>query len=121
MSPAQLERIRELSDRAQPFDEWGRIMADLEKRNNMLFSMLNGSRAYVVDSMLLIDASPVARELLRKDLARSSIKTAMQTVLGREYSLGPYQPSSKVQEEKRSPAQSLLDAARQGGIPVNED
>ncbi len=121
MSPAQLEQIRKLSDQAQPFDEWGRIMADLEKRNNMLFSMLNGSRAYVVDNTLLIDASPVARELLRKDLARSSIKAALQTVVGREYSLGPYQPSDREQKEKRSPAQNLLDAARQGGIPVNED
>jgi len=83
--------------------------------------MLNGSRAYVVDNTLLIDATPVARELLRKDLARSSIKAAMQTVLGREYSLGPYQPSGRVKEEQRSPAQGLLDAARQGGIPVNED
>ncbi len=121
MSPAQLDRIRELSDRAQPFDEWGSIMADLEKRNQMLFSMLNGSRAYAVDNMLLIDATPVARELLRKDLARTSIKQAMQAVLGREYSLGPYQPSSRIVEEQRTPAQTLLDAARQGGVPVTED
>ncbi len=121
LSPAQLDRIRELSDRAKPFEEWAGIMTDLEKRNGMLFSLLNGSRAYVVENTLLIDTTPVARDLLRKDTARASIKLAMQTVLGREYSLGPYQPSSRIEEEKRTPAQELLDAARQGGVPVTED
>ena len=121
LSPAQQQRIRELSDRAQPFDEWTGIMADLEKRNSMLFSMLNGSRAYVADNILLIDATQTARDLLRRDYARSTIKDAMNAVLGREYSLGPYQPSDRMQEEKRTPAQSLLDAARQAGVPVTED
>ena len=120
LSPAQHERIRQLSDRAQPFDQWSGVMADLEKRNSMLFSMLNGSRAYIVDSMLLIDASPVARDLLRKDMARTSVKQAMQAVLGREYSLGPYDPTSRRQEEQRTPAHDLLEVARQNGVEVSE-
>ncbi len=120
MSPAQLERIRQLSDRAQPFEKWNEIMAELEKSSSALFSLLNGSSAYVVDNMLLLDTTEMARSLLRRDTARTSIRQAMQTVLGREYSLGPYNPTSRSAEARRSPAQDLLDAARQNGVTVSE-
>lgn len=120
MSPAQLDRVRQLSDRAQPFEQWNEIMSFLSGDNTGLFSMLNGSQAYVCDNTLLIDATPMARELLRKDAARDSIKKAMLKVVGREFALGPYQPTSRIKEEQRTPAQDLLEAARQSGVTVNE-
>lgn len=118
--PAQMERIRKMSDAATPFERWSAVMQELERINKSLFSILNGSQAYLFESTVLVDASTVARDLLRsRDTARITIKQAIRTATGSDYSIGPYEPSARIAQEEQNPAEGLLNDAQQGGVKVN--
>jgi len=121
--PAQIITSRsaviELSDRAEPFDKWSTVLEKLEAKNGMLFAMLNGSKAYVADDFCLIEASEMAKEMLRQPTARVMLREIMQEVTGSVYRLGGYTPSSSLPANKPSPLNDLLEKARQAGVEVD--
>lgn len=111
----------ELSDRAEPFDQWSSVMEKLEQKNIALFSMLSGSRAFVVDDCCLIDASELAKDMLRQPTARVMLREILMDITGQSYRLGGYTPSSSLPEKKETPLSVMLEKARQAGVEVESE
>ncbi len=111
----------ELSDRAEPFAQWSSVMEKLEQKNMALFSMLSGSKAYIADDCCLIDASDLAKDMLRQPTARVLLREILTDITGKNYRLGGYTPSAGLPEHTESPLDSMLEKARQAGVSVETD
>ncbi len=109
----------ELSDKAEPFDGWSAVLEKVERRNNALFAMLSGSRAYIAEDCCLVDASDMAKDMLRQPTARVLLREALVEVTGKSYRLGGYTPSSSLPEKRPAPLDAVLERARQSGVEVN--
>lgn len=111
--------INELSDRAEPFAQWGDVIALLEKKYQPLFAILNGSRGYIADEYLLIKTTDYGTELLRQPTPKQNLKSAIQEVTGKQYKIGPYRPSAATETEERAPSAALVERLEKSGISIN--
>ncbi len=73
-------------------DCWGDILKEIATLCPPAIGVLNGSKAYVNDNMLLIDApNPMFKSMINANAQmRDAIKKAAANVLGKTYRLGPY-------------------------------
>ena len=93
-----------------PVEQWSDILRILATSCPLIAGVLKGSKAYIKDAYLLIDApNSQFRSLINSGNAyyKDSIRKAAQTVLGVTYKLGPYTPP-KVAEEN-DPLTQLAD------------
>lgn len=99
------------------FDAWQDILAELCGTAPLLAAALNGSRAYVKNDLLLIDSdNPQFFSLMRNEnpMYRNQIKSALQSVVGRTYRLGPYK---KAAEPTGDPLQDIITKLKQLEVP----
>ena len=102
-----------------PIKEWKEIMKILEKSCPPIFGVLNGSKAYIQGTYLLIDApNPMFRDFVKKDdsVYRNAIKKAATTVLGKSYKLGPYK--AQTVSEAEDPLKALNEKLKNLEIPT---
>ncbi len=79
-------------------DSWGDILKEVATLCPPAIGVLNGSKAYVKDNMLLIDApNPLFKSMINSNAQmRDAIKKAASLVLGNTYRLGPYKKDTSV-------------------------
>lgn len=80
-------------DTAAPVEQWGEIIAILQKTCPLIAGVLQGSSAYTKGSYLLIDTeNGQFRTMVNgaNSLYRDSIRNAARQILGQTYKLGPY-------------------------------
>ena len=67
----------------------------------MLSAYLNVSAAYIQGDFLLIDCENTQfSDLIRQPTHRDSLRRAAETVLGRQYKLGPYKKKADTNTEQ---------------------
>ncbi len=100
------------------FEAWEDVLAELQKSAPLLAATLNGSKAYVKQDLLLIDcANDQFFSLMRSDtpIYRQQIKSAVMTVVGKNFRLGPYKTAEKKTDD--DPLQSVIDALEKLQVP----
>ena len=109
---------------AEPFHRWGEVLERLGRINPPAKGALVDTTAYLAGGRVLIASdNPVFRELLRdNELTRNSLKQAIMEVTGTRYGIGPYAgpaPAARAGEKKPAPVDTILEKAKQAGVPVN--
>ena len=90
-------------------ENWDAVIRELGTKNPLLAAYLPDSAAYVQGDFLLIDcASAQFCDLIRKPTHRDALRRAAETVLGRQFKLGPYKRKDMADTE-----QDPLDAIMQ--------
>lgn len=114
--------LADLSD-AHPFGEWQEVLGRLLKTNPPLFAALKNSDAYEKGDLMLIDAkNELFFKLIREnEFAKDSLRAALLAQTGRRYRLGPYrQRGSAPAKPEVDPLETLLESAKNAGVPVEE-
>ena len=114
--------LADLSD-AHPFGEWQEVLGRLLKTNPPLFAALKNSDAYEKGDLMLIDAkNELFFKLIREnEFAKDSLRAALLAQTGRRYRLGPYrQQGSASAKPEVDPLETLLESAKNAGVPVEE-
>lgn len=114
--------LADLSD-AHPFGEWQEVLGRLLKTNPPLFAALKNSDAYEKGDLMLIDAkNELFFKLIREnEFAKDSLRAALLAQTGRRYRLGPYrQQGSAPAKPEVDPLETLLESAKNAGVPVEE-
>lgn len=124
--------VRELSDSAQIYADWNRVMEALQETNQAAHSVLADSRAFINGKYLLIETGGFGRDMLRNSQVKESIKTIVRQISGIDCRLGPYTPSGAVQynssdsnnrsgESRPASADTIIRRAQEAGVAVEED
>lgn len=72
-------------------EAWSEVVKELGKKYPLLAAYLNVSAAYVQGDFLLIECENTQfSDLIRQATYRDALRAAAETVLGRQYKLGPY-------------------------------
>lgn len=97
-APAQPEAS---SDTLVRFTLWPDVLSRLSKVSPLIHSVLQDSSAYEKGNLLLIDAPNVLFKDLIKDDSRhlESLRSAVMSVTGKRYRLGPYSASTAPQKQ----------------------
>lgn len=114
--------LADLSD-THPFGEWQEVLGRLLKTNPPLFAALKNSDAYEKGDLMLIDAkNELFFKLIREnEFAKDSLRAALLAQTGRRYRLGPYrQQGSAPAKPEVDPLETLLESAKNAGVPVEE-
>ena len=114
--------LADLSD-THPFGEWQEVLGRLLKTNPPLFAALKNSDAYEKGDLMLIDAkNELFFKLIREnEFAKDSLRAALLAQTGRRYRLGPYrQRGSAPAKPEVDPLETLLESAKNAGVPVEE-
>ena len=113
--------LDELYENAKPFRRWPEVVENIMQYSKAIGSAFSNSKAYESGNYLLIDAdSEIAFRLLREGSQRANIKSAIQEVTGKMYSLGPYKKPEK-KEVRNDPLAELTEKLRESGIKFNEE
>ena len=118
---AAMGMITELSDKAEPYAEWSEIIAKIESESRALFSVLNGSRAYISGAYMLIETGDIGADLMRQPTSREILRRLITERTGKQYKLAPYRPSSSAQPAEVSKPQLALDGLAAAGIPISRE
>lgn len=112
----QLEQSTKSSDESEPFDAWKDVLDELLKSAPLMAAVLQGSKAYVKNDLLLIDsANGQFFSLMREDpIYRKQIRDAVESVVGRAYRLGPYK---KPIEKTDDPLQNIINKLKTLEVP----
>ena len=114
--------LADLSD-AHSFGEWQEVLGRLLKTNPPLFAALKNSDAYEKGDLMLIDAkNELFFKLIREnEFAKDSLRAALLAQTGRRYRLGPYRQQGSVPAKPEvDPLETLLESAKNAGVPVEE-
>lgn len=98
------------------FDQWEDVIEIIRKKNGMLFSLLNGSKAYLSGKRVLIDSPNgfFIEYMQKNDDSREVIKNAITEACGIRYGIGPYKKTEKKSED--DPLAALMKKAQDLGI-----
>ena len=98
------------------FAPWEDVIELIRKKNGMLFSLLNGSKAYLSGKRVLIDSpnSFFIEYMQKNDDSREVIKNAITEVCGVRYGIGPYKKTEKKPED--DPLMALAKRVQDLGI-----
>ncbi|HXK77589.1 MAG TPA: DNA polymerase III subunit gamma/tau [Oscillospiraceae bacterium] len=101
------------------FSLWEEVLAKIQARNQMIFSFLAESEAYLSGNTVLIDAKndTFIPYMQRNEDARSIIKDAITEVGGRRYGIGPYKRPESA-KRRSTPLDEVLKRAGDADIPV---
>ena len=105
-----------------PVAEWEEILKVLGGLNPLLVGVLNGSRAFISDGFLLIDApNPMFRDLVNGNdgYHKHTLRNAATEVLGVSYKLGPYKKKPESGKEAM-PLDMLKDKLKELEIPKHK-
>ena len=98
------------------FQGWEDVVELIKGKNRMLYSFLEGSKAYLVGGRVLIDSpnSFFIDYMQKNDDSREVIKNAITEVCGTRYGIGPYKKTEKKTED--DPLAILAKRAAENGI-----
>lgn len=111
--------IEELSRKAEPFDAWSDIVAEMKNYSHSVAAAFHGSAAYVSGDYMLIEAPQFAFDLLKQASQRDKIREVIQQVTGRVYKLGPYKKPEKANSPKNA-LDAFLQDMRDSGVEIEE-
>lgn len=98
---------------------WQTVLSEMGKDSSLkaLYISLKDSKAHKNGNYILIESeNSMAFEFLKKAELRASLKSIINKVLGRAYSIGPY--NKKKTEEKLSPLDDLINSAKTSNINI---
>ena len=100
----------------EEFDRWDEAVGIIKDRNRMLYSFLEGSKAYLSGKRVLIDSPNdfFIDYMQKNDDAREIIKNAITEACGIRYGIGPYKKTEKKPED--DPLAVLAKRAAEMGI-----
>ena len=96
----------------QPFPQWSAVLEVIAESDAMLYSFLQGTRAYYDGRRVLFECSDAFRDYIKnnKDVSKQ-IKECIYDVTHLNCFIGPYQPPK--QEDSGTPAVSVDETLRQ--------
>ena len=100
-------------------DYWQAVLNEMKKDSSLkaLYISLKDSKAHKTGNYILIESeNTMAFEFLKKAELRASLKSIISKVLGKAYSIGPY--NKKKTEEKPSALDNLINSAKTSNIDV---
>lgn len=98
---------------------WQAVLNEMKKDSSLkaLYISLKDSKAHKTGNYILIESeNTMAFEFLKKAELRASLKSIISKVLGKAYSIGPY--NKKKTEEKPSALDNLINSAKTSNIDV---
>jgi len=109
-----------------PFEQWPQVLEELGRKNKALYGTLVESTAYISGELLLVDAgeNSVFAGMVRNDsYAKESLRAAAETVTGKRYKLGPYNPERYEAKPtaQNSKLEDILKQAGEMGVDVKID
>lgn len=113
------KKVIDETPRDDEFTEWGKVIAELEKSQPLIYGFLSGSRAYTTATHILIDCPSFAKTQIRDNKGYADrIKEAIVHATGVTLPIGPYNPPTEVTEDKEDSIEKLIKRATEIGIPV---
>ncbi len=103
-----------------PFDAWYDVVSELSKTAPLMAATLAGSKAYVKEDLLLIDSeNDQFFSLMRNEnpIYRKQIKSAVQSVVGKSFRLGPYKKQAEATSS--DPLQNIMQKLKELEVPDN--
>ena len=100
-------------------DYWQAVLNEMKKDSSLkaLYISLKDSKAHKTGNYILIESeNTMAFEFLKKAELRASLKSIISKVLGKAYSIGPY--NKKKIEEKPSALDDLINSAKTSNIDI---
>ena len=89
-------------------ENWQEVVKELAIKSPLLAAYLNSSSAYIDGDFLLIDcANSQFNDLIRQATYRDSLRKAAETVLGRQYKLGPYKKKD-IDTDAKDPLDEIM-------------
>lgn len=113
---------RTASKMAESFDRWAEVLSELQKINGALHGAMVDSCAYTSGDLMLVDCkNELFLTLLRTSVAaKESLRSAIMTVTGQKYNLGPYNPERyTVAEKVADPLTGMLKKASALNVPID--
>lgn len=106
--PVPVTEEKKESGDETPIKEWNEVLSVLSKINPLMSSVLLGSRAFIRGERLLIDSKNTQLRSVMNGSPhnKETLKRAINEVLGKSYSIGPYHKEDK-QKEKEDPLLAL--------------
>ncbi len=101
-----------ISNDEEVLKEWYNVLEEIKKESNLkpLYLSLKDSSAYERGNYILIKCSnSLAFEILRKPEYRANLKKSIHKVLGKPYSIGPYEAKPKNNKELKA-GSNLIDS-----------
>ncbi len=97
LAEPKVSATAETAAEEQPFAGWEEVVELVGKRNKMLYSFMQDSKAYLVGGRVLIDApNGFFIDYMQKTAdAKEIIKDAIAEVCGNRYGIGPYKKTEK--------------------------
>ena len=94
------------------FTKWPEVMEILKEESNIIYAVLNNSKAYISGNLLLIDApNPTFLETIRSsDRYKEAIRNAVLKITGVKYGLGPYNKQTAPNVKGNDPLEDLVSA-----------
>lgn len=111
-SPQQASPAPQSRPDRVPFDLWDEFIEVLHKRDVALFSVINGSKAYISGDYFLIDpANSSLKQFVKVPTHAKTIRTVLQEVTGKWYKLGILK-KPQAETAKRDPLEDLIFKAK---------
>ncbi len=109
------------STEEQPFTQWPDVIEMLRTTNGALFGALVNSLAYIKGDIVLIDSEDelFLRLVRESDVAKDSIRKAIEEQTGKVYRLGPYKKQKKTDSASEDTISKLAKDLEDSGIPVS--
>ncbi len=106
----------------RPFPAWCEVLERLRTTCAPLFGVLEYVEATITDThVVLYTDSPLFRTLVRGGNNKASLMNAIAEVTGRSYRIGVKSPRPAADTPvKADPLSQMLEAAKAGGVPVEE-
>lgn len=120
--PAKAADARVAEKIAEPFPKWAEVLKELQKINPALHGAMIDSCAYTSGDLMLIDCkNELFLTLLRTSVAaKESLRSAILTVTGQKFKLGPYNPERyAVTKKEEDPLTGMLKKASELHVPVD--
>ena len=100
--------VRSVSTAPQPFPQWPAVLEVVSEQDPMVYSFLNGTRAYFDGKRVLIECSDAFRDFMRKNKETSkNLKEYIYAVAHIRCGIGPYETP-------------VLDNSGAPAVPVDE-
>lgn len=112
----------DLYKNAKPFRQWPEVVENIKKYSRVIAGAFTNTNAYENGNFLLIEAeSEIPFKLLKEGTQRENIRTAIQEITGKRYSLGPYKKPEETIEKQIDPLKELVDNLKQTDINITEE
>ncbi len=109
-------------DGSEVFSAWEDVMSEIKVKAPFMAAVLKNSKAYLKGGRVLIDCdSPKFLDYMRSSepIYRDGIKSAIKSVTGHDYSIGPYKAPTRP-EKAIDPLDELASNLENLNVPTNE-